>query len=220
MEESDKSEAATPYKLEQARSRGTVARSPEIAGAVVVLAAVIAFRAWNWETTRALFTDMRAVLSLPAATFGSAQGAWAAIQHAMLSVLRALAPFFAVIMVAAVAANVMQTGLVWSGFPLKPDLSRINPVSGFKRVFSLRTIYDAAKSLLKVAVLGTVLYFAARDAALALFTQPSQSAADGLRSLLSMLASLGLKIGIAAFLLACLDLLYSRHEFARKMPRA
>ncbi|WZB63195.1 EscU/YscU/HrcU family type III secretion system export apparatus switch protein [Achromobacter xylosoxidans] len=62
MQEFDKSEAATPYKLQQARRRGTVARSPDLTGAVALLTAACALYAWGWEAARALAMLARAAL--------------------------------------------------------------------------------------------------------------------------------------------------------------
>ena len=61
MQEFDKSEAATPCKLQQARRRGTVARSP-VTGAVALLTAACALYAWGWEAARALAMLARAAL--------------------------------------------------------------------------------------------------------------------------------------------------------------
>ncbi|WZB63196.1 EscU/YscU/HrcU family type III secretion system export apparatus switch protein [Achromobacter xylosoxidans] len=110
-----------------------------------------------------------------------------------------------------------QTGLIWSGFPLKPDLARINPVAGLKRLFSLRTTYDAAKSVCKVALLAGVLYMTLKALLGSLSALGERTPFEALRQLLAMLASLALKMAFAALLLALLDMAYTRHEFKRKM---
>lgn len=217
MEEFDKSEAATPYKLEQARAKGSIARSPELTGSLVMLAAVAAFSAWGTDAAQSLLQLMRTLWAAPGSLSGNAHGFYTLIIHGVLGCLSALAPFIVLVVLVAIAGNVMQTGPVWTLFPLKPDLSRINPVSGFKRIFSLRSLYELVKSLLKVAVLGTVLYYAARAAVGEFFLLPEKSPADSLRVLLHVIVALGIKLGLALLLLALLDLGYTRFSFARKM---
>ena len=131
--------------------------------------------------------------------------------------LHIVAPFALAVGAAALIANVAQTGSVWNGFPLKPDISRINPAAGLKRLFSLRTVYDAGKSVFKVVVLAWVLYLAILDSRPMLYLLGECAPADALRQLLAILASKALKLAFAAFLLALLDLGCTRFEFKRKM---
>lgn len=217
MDEFDKSETATPYKLERARSKGSVARSPEFAGAVVVLAAAIAFYARGENTLRDLFVHMRDLWAAPASVSPDMQGLLSLMSHGVAGLLGMFGPYCVLIVVVAALANVVQTGPIWSAFPLKPDLSRINPVDGLRRFFSLRTLYDAAKSVLKVAVLGTVLYYATKSAVRDFFAYAQASPADSLHVLLDVAAKVGLKLAAVGLLLACLDFGYTRFSFARKM---
>jgi len=112
---------------------------------------------------------------------------------------------------------VAQTGPVWSAFPLKPDLTRINPASGLKRLFSLRTVYDAVKSVLKVAVLAWVLYLVIKDLRPMFYLLGERTPFEALELLLGMLTSMALKLAFVALLLALMDLGYTRFEFKRKM---
>lgn len=64
MQEFDKSEAATPFKLQQARDRGSVARSPDLTGAVAMLTAAATMCAWGWEAVQALAALARAASSM------------------------------------------------------------------------------------------------------------------------------------------------------------
>ncbi|MFG0227334.1 flagellar biosynthesis protein FlhB [Achromobacter sp. 413638] len=217
MQEFDKSEAATPYKLQQARRRGTVARSPDLTGAVALLTAACALYAWGWEAARALAMLARAALVQGLSMPFSLASVAALIGRVGADALLIIAPFAIAVGLAAIAANVAQTGLIWSGFPLKPDLARINPVAGLKRLFSLRTTYDAAKSVCKVALLAGVLYMTLKALLGSLSALGERTPFEALRQLLAMLASLALKMAFAALLLALLDMAYTRHEFKRKM---
>jgi flagellar biosynthetic protein FlhB len=127
------------------------------------------------------------------------------------------APFFGTLLVASLLGTVLQSGCVLSVEPLKMDWNRINPVAGFKRVFSMRTLFYGARSVLKLVLLGGVLYLALRSLAPQFIALSSLPARDTLRTLLGDFASLGLKLALALAVIALLDLLYTRREFARQM---
>lgn len=217
MQEFDKSEAATPYKLQQARRRGSVARSPDLTGAAALLAAAAALYAWSWEALQALLALGRAALIQGLTMDLTAASVVSLIGRVGAEALHIIAPFAFAVAAAALVASLGQTGLVWSGFPLKPDLTRINPVTGLKRLFSIRTIYDAFKSVIKVSILVWVLYLIVRDLEPSLYHLGERTPFVALRNLMEMLASMALKLAFVALLLALLDLGYSRFEFKRKM---
>lgn len=217
MQEFDKSEAATPYKLQQARRRGSVARSPDLTGAVALLTAAAALYAWSWDALMALTALARAALIQGLGMNLTAASVVSLVGRVGAGALHIVAPFALTVGAAALAASLAQTGLVWSTFPLKPDLTRINPFTGLKRLFSMRTIYDAFKSVIKVGILGWVLYMIVRDLAPALHLLGERAPIDALRDLMAMLGAMALKLAFVALLLALLDLGYTRFEFKRKM---
>lgn len=217
MQEFDKSEAATPYKLQQARRRGSVARSPDLTGAVALLSAAAVLYAWGWDALQALLALARAALIQGLAMHVTAASVVSLIGRIGAQALLIVAPFALTVGAAALIASLAQTGPVWSGFPLKPDLNRINPVTGLKRMFSIRTAYEAFKSVVKVALLAWTLYLVMRDLEPALYRLGERTPYEALQGLLAMLASMALKLAFAALLLALLDLGYSRFEFKRKM---
>lgn len=216
-QEHDRSEPATPFKLEEARRRGQVAKSPEFASWLMLVVAVlmcwIAFAPTVTRTlhlTAALFDQsghielsMRSAERLFAATamfLGSVFGLWL-----VLLVLSALLSGF------------VQVGPVFSTHPLKPDFTRLNPIIGFKRVFNARMLYEAAKTFVKLGIVALVLYlFVQSELGKLLGLQQVDAKLHAtllresvLRLAMMMLAALGL---IAVF-----DLAFVKWEFARKM---
>lgn len=217
MQEFDKSEAATPYKLQQARRRGSVARSPDLTGAVALLTAAAALYAWGREAMQAMIVLARAALIQGLAMDLTAVSVVSLVGRVGAGALHIVAPFALAVAAAALLSSLAQTGLVWSAFPLKPDLTRINPATGLKRLFSMRTIYDAFKSVVKVGILGWVLYLIVRDLAPALYLLGERSPFDALGDLIAILGGMALKLAFVALMLALLDLGYTRFEFKRKM---
>jgi flagellar biosynthesis protein FlhB len=214
--ELDKSELATPFKLKRAREKGTVARGIDL-GFFAVLAAFVAY-VWLVGSQAAF-----ALARLAGATLGSAgrdtdapgvlmaqtSGLFSAVVSPMLVLGGTV---FAVVLL----VEFVQVGPVFSFQVLKPDFSRINPGKGLKRLFSWRLMIEAAKSILKLGVYGTITWLVIRAA-----TQVDVRAILDGRQLTSALANEGFRLLIfftlAALIFATGDQILSRREFAKKM---
>jgi flagellar biosynthetic protein FlhB len=111
----------------------------------------------------------------------------------------------------------LQTGPILSFEPVKADFDRINPVNGLKRIFSMRVLFDAARALVKLGLLSLVAFLGLEALTGQFYALPSLSPVGYLRTLLNDLASLGLKMALILGLIALVDLMYTRHAFAKKM---
>ena len=212
----DRNEAATPHKLSEARKRGQVAKSTDVVSALVFAAAVAYLYANGWDVLRAQFLFDRLIFGSAAGLVNSPAALWHLVGGALHDSLLLLAPFLATLVVAALAGNIAQTGIIFSAHPIKPDWERLNPVNGIKRVFSLRTLFDTARACIKLAVLTWVVYEAAK-ALLPQFYQLAGLAPLGhARMLLADAAALALKIALALAVIAAIDLIYTRREFAKR----
>lgn len=211
----DRNHAATPYKLRKARERGQVAKSADVVSAVVFTSAMV-FLSWRgWTTWRDQFRFDQALL-VEAARATSAVP-WSLVQRLLReSVLLAL-PFFVTLLLSAALGNLLQSGWVLSLEPIKADWTRVNPVTGFKRLLSLRTLFHGARAILKLALLGAVVYFALRRLAPQFHAIARLSPLGMVRAILGDLASLGLEIAAMLAFIALLDLVYTRREFAKQM---
>lgn len=158
-QDQDRNEAATPHKLQQARERGQVAKSAEVVGVLVLAAGAAALYAKGWAGFVSLLRLDAHLLGFVGSAARQGPGGWwlwDLTMYAMQAGLALMLPVFAVLLIVALLANLGQTGPVWSWHPVKPDWSRLNPVNGFKRVVSLRTLFDLLRTLLKLLVLGLV----------------------------------------------------------------
>lgn len=213
----DRNEDATPFKLSKAREKGQVAKSSDVVSCVVFLAAVVYLTWQGWAAIRKLFRIDQAVLLHAATMEPTGASIWPLIEHALMDSLMLLAPFLAVLVIAAVVANMMQTGPILSGEPIKIDFQRISPLAGFKRVFSLRTLFDTGRACIKLVLLLSVAYWALKALAPQFYGLASLSPMGYVRVLVEDLSSLGLKMALVLALIALIDLIYTRREFAKKM---
>jgi flagellar biosynthesis protein FlhB len=214
--EQNRSEQASPYKLDQARKKGMIPRSPE-AGVVCALACAFGYLWARGDsiTGRLALASARAFNqagNAPAGTPGML--AWL---HGLVGEATAcVAPLIAVSVGGALAGTLLQTGLLLAPAALKPDFSKLNPAHGFKRVFSTQTLVEAAKAIFKM-----VVYVAIAWSSIFATTVTAEHAALSPESLAAALRSRSLRLVggllVAAAIFALIDQVLVRRAFARKM---
>jgi flagellar biosynthetic protein FlhB len=211
----ERTEAATPRKLQHLRDEGKVSKSPEVVSAVGILGGVFtlyAFGGTAWGQLRALLTDRLMDLGRPDLTDSSLGELWMTAGIAFFTVL---APLLVAMPLIGVLANVGQSGLMLSGTSMMPDLSRINPLSGFTRLFSLRTVAELVKTLVKMFIVGWLLYRAYLDSFPLFLSLAGADLQGALRLFVDTVFSTCMTVGGAFLVLAILDYGYQRWEFLR-----
>ena len=216
-QEQNRSEAATPYKRQEAKKRGTVAKSIEVNSLMAIVAFLVVLYAWGWYMVqRQLRLDQRLLSHAHEVNFELSHFmAW--LSGILTETLYTLAPLFGVLALTAILANVMQTGPIFTLFPLKPDLDRINPMSGFKRLFSLKLVIDAVKSVIKLALCGSVLYFAIKNLLPDLMRLMQASPVSYAQVILQQVESIIFKLVCVIAFIALLDFMYTRWDYANKL---
>jgi len=197
----------TPLRLKEARQRGHVARSRDFVSVSMLAAGLVALAICGPNLLRAL-TEMTAKFLGPAAV--AAPGV--ELRQAVTSILPAALPIVIVPVVAAVLANLVQVGMLASSQPLKPDVRRLSPGMGLRRVFSGRSPVRAAQALAKIAaVAGVCLVTVPRSlpkiVAVAA-AHPGQIVAEAS----SLVLRLGFRLAVALGVLAGIDWLYQRWQ--------
>jgi flagellar biosynthetic protein FlhB len=216
-QELDRNEQATPWKLQKARGRGQVAKSAELAAACVFLAAIACLYAKGWEGLLAQFRYDGALLARAGRVEASAGGyAWL-LSQIVRDAGALLAPFFGALVATAVLANLAQTGPMLSFEPVKMDFTRLDPMNGIRKLFSPRTLFDAARTLAKLLLLSIVVWHAVRALAPQFPRLAGMPAALLARTLLEDVASVGMRIAFALLAIAAIDFAWSRREFSGKM---
>jgi flagellar biosynthetic protein FlhB len=216
-QEQDRSEKATPFKLQEARKRGTVAKSPDAVAVAVLAAAAVFVYAMGWTTVRReLALDMHVLASAGRLPF-DIDSIFAWLSSLLLQALLLLLPLFLAVAIVAIVANMAQTGGVFSAKPLAPDFERLSPAAGFKRVFSFRTLYDALRSLFKLGAVGTVLGLSLWHLVPWLLALLQFDPVGYAHPVLERLGGVVFRLVLAMLAIALVDLVYTRWEFARRM---
>jgi flagellar biosynthesis protein FlhB len=153
----DKTEKATPKKREDARKKGQVARSQDLNGAVILMAAIMVLPAagplmWNQTAT----ATRRALSLLSDPGLVSREGIWTLGERIAIPAGLAVLPIAFACAVAAMAINVLQVGFKPTPSAAKPDFKKLNPLQGFKNIFGPRAAFETGKNVLKVAVVAAI----------------------------------------------------------------
>jgi len=158
MARDDRTEKATPKHRRRAREKGQVARSPDLGGSLVLIAGVLAISVMGPQIVQAGASSFREIfreISDPAQAT-SAAGLNGLLHSALSTMLLAVAPIAATCMLTGVLGGVAQVGFRPSAQSLKPDFRRINPAAGLRNLLGPNSVFEALKTLAKVAVVGVV----------------------------------------------------------------
>lgn len=158
----EKTELPTPKKERDARQKGQVARSQEVV-TTISLSSVIAYLWFTWGSLNTRLTgmfDQAAKLAEGDFRTSAVLGVHAIFWDSMMI----LAPLLGIVILAGIAANYFQVGSLFTFEPIMPKGEKINPASGFKRIFSMKQVFEFLKSVVKIVVLSSILYFVIRDA--------------------------------------------------------
>jgi flagellar biosynthesis protein FlhB len=154
----ERTEQATPKRLQEARKKGQVPRSAELSTAAVCIAAAVAIYSLGRMACGQFADLMQDLLSLDAAAAMREDAIWSALTTAGARAIWIVLPILGATFFAALAAPLAIGGWNFSTEALVPQFSRLNPVSGIGRMFSARGAIELGKGLAKVAVIGVIAW--------------------------------------------------------------
>ncbi len=158
-EADDRTEAATPRRLQRAREEGQVPVSRELTSFAMLAAAALVLALAAPAAAHTLAVQLAAMLAQAHAT-----DPLAALRAALRATLVAAAPFALAALLAGSAPVLLQTGFLFNPAALHFDLTRISPLAGLKRLFGPTTLVDTAKALVKATAAGTLLVMVVQGA--------------------------------------------------------
>ncbi|MEE4151066.1 EscU/YscU/HrcU family type III secretion system export apparatus switch protein [Pseudomonas viridiflava] len=212
----EKSQPATDKKLRDARKKGQVAKSQDLVSGVVILLCTLCI-AVLLPRARA---QVEALIDLTANIYIEPfADVWPRLlDHAEQIVLGITLPVVAVTVAAVILTNIVtMRGVVFSVEPVKPDIKRIHPGEGFKRIFAMRNLIEFLKGLVKVVLLALAFYIVGRQALQALM-ESSRCGAGCIESTFYLVFKPLVFTVLAAFLLVgAVDVMMQRWLFGRDM---
>jgi flagellar biosynthesis protein FlhB len=153
----ERSEDPTQKRLDDALERGDVAKSQEVNTWFMIAGATLVISTFSGSIGSTIQTPLRNIIANSWMIRTDGPGLLQLAQNLELVVFAALGVPVLMLLLAAIAGNMLQHRLVWSGESLKPSLSKISPMAGAKRIFGKQAVANFAKGLFKVIALGSVM---------------------------------------------------------------
>ncbi|MBN4054152.1 flagellar biosynthesis protein FlhB [Nitrospira defluvii] len=215
-DDQEKTEKATPKKREDARKKGNVPTSQDISSAALILVAVLVFKGFGGNLIVSLQGLMKRFFT-SMTTNPITDTVFIGIMHdGMIGLFYILAPILGFLLLVSFMSVVLQHGILWTSEPITPQLSRLDPISGFKRIFSITALVNVMKTVLKFLVIGFVAYLVIREELPGVLSMGQD---DG-----NILLLIGMKIarlilwcGLAIAIIAIADFGFQLWEHERKL---
>lgn len=219
----EKTEEPTSKKLSDARKEGQVAKSKEISIAFELLAFFLLIYFWVEYMGTYFVGNMYDIYSqIPEYTkmydgYIQDQIFNALFVKSLTRVLFIMAPFLMAGFLIAIITNVIQVKWKPTTKPLKPKLNKLNPVNGFKRFFSVNSLVELAKSLLKLGLIGYVVYSYLKKNMPPLYQFYGLSLNQGIVQVGMLVVNLGIRMSLFYMIIALLDYVYQKVKFKNDM---
>ena len=219
----EKTEAATTKKLEDARKEGKVAKSVELTAAVSLIATFLTIKIFvsfvgvrfinifNWIYTilpEIVHMD-RDVLTEHTVTL--------LLRDVFLQMLIIVLPFMAIGFIVAFVVNVVQVKWKVTGKPLEPKFNKLNPVNGFKRIFSKEALFNLVKSIAKIVIIFYVAYKSVKDQAGAIFILYEMNLNQAISLVGQIIIDTGIKLSFVYLIVGLADFIFQKRKFAEDM---
>ncbi|QHW30052.1 flagellar biosynthesis protein FlhB [Paenibacillus rhizovicinus] len=213
----EKTERATPKKRQEARKKGQIAKSQEIPAAFILLFVFLSFIMLGGYYKVRLLHMFGILLEQKLLMEVTTSNVIDLFSDLMVQGFMLLAPIFIITVLIGLLGNYMQVGLLFTGENLKLNLGKLNPVKGFKNIFSMHSVVEFIKNILKLVLIGLVVYMTIwqeRDRILGLATV---SIGNIFSFIASVTIKLGLEIGSILVALAAFDYFYKRYEHEKSL---
>lgn len=216
MADSSKTEKATPKKREDERKRGNIFQSKDITSAfgfVIIIFFLKLTSPYILVLIKKLMVDgidrIRYTDALTVTTVCSI------LPDLFISFILLAGPIAAIPALSSILLTGVQTRFIFNTSKLKPQLSRLSPVNGLQKLFSVRSIIELLKSLIKVTIIVSVVYSKLRVAAGEALQTPALALPDMLSFIFGNIYDIAMSISIYIILFAIVDYLYQWWEYER-----
>lgn len=215
----EKTEEPTSKKLQDTRKDGKVAKSKELSSGVELISLFIILKFWIGNMGNQFMECFENIYE----KFPVYTTYWSGnivkndysilFQGVFLSILKLLLPFFIAGVALSIIVNMLQFKFKVTTKPLKPKFSKLNPISGMKRLFSAEKLMELLKSIFKVVLISAVVYATIKDDWIYLYKFYEMPLNQALELIGSIVINLGLKISLFFMVIAFADFAYQKYKF-------
>lgn len=174
MADDDKTEDPTPKRQQESREKGQLGKSQDLNSAIIVALAIMFLYLYgetivnmHMHAGSIIFGDLNDIDVTP-------ENLKAQVESSLYFIAKALFPFFLILFIASIIANVSQIGLLLTFKTITPDISKLDPIKGLKNKFSLKTIVMGLMNVAKVALFALVAYLVIKTLYIDIFRMTGQ----------------------------------------------
>lgn len=216
----EKTEDATPKKLSDARKEGQVAKSTELVNALSLFSVFLILKLFGGfigtELVECFSLFYNMIPEVASTTFTWFEARMLG-QEILLQIMRIALPILLCGFVVGLFGNSMQFKWKVTGKPLHPKLSKVNPISGFKRMFSVDKLIELLKSILKIGAIALVVYNVVKDKWRMVMTFYDMGFYQALSHIFEIVTNTGLEISVLFLGIGIFDFYYQKFKFKKDM---
>lgn len=213
----EKSEQPTEKRRQDAREKGTVAKSTEVNSVLVLLAGIFLLKMFSGMMFSEVGSTMRYFFDMIDHPPVSQAAFIQILVETFWIACKVVFPVAVGIMLVGILANIVQIGFLFTLKPLEPKLEKIDPISGFKRLFAMRSLVDLVKNIFKLAVIGTIAYLTIKSK-IPLLLMLADAAVNVIwKVTLDLCFDVVLRISLFMIIIAILDYAWQRFEHEKKL---
>lgn len=215
----EKTEPATSKKLDDIRKEGQVAKSKELITAVSLMSLFIILKVYIGKLGTSLINSFDTIYGLMGKVISDSSSgvtinmASSIVRQSLTIILNTVVPILIVAVIIAILGNALQQRWMVTSKPLAPKASKINPLNGFKRIFSVRQLFELIKSVAMMLVIAVMVYNCVKKNMNILLTFYDVTLYTALTTVGSIIINLGIQISAVFLVVGFVDLLYQRHKF-------
>lgn len=211
----EKTEKATPRRRQKARERGQVFSSRELNSAIALLTSFFVLRIMGKNTVKNIIEFFNHILTdfINREDIFSQKGIVIFLYEAIIFAAKTVLPVALCVSGVCLLSNYMQVGFVLSLEPISPKLDRINPLEGFKRIFSRRSLLELIKSTAKIVIITYVVYAAVNKYKNLFPLMLDMSLLDSLTLILNIAFEMGIKAAVTLLIMSIFDYFYQWYEY-------
>ncbi len=217
--EAEKTEKATPKKRKEAREEGQVLQSREVTTTFILLATFVFLKIYGKYAFNNIIKYMTKIYKSieNVDQLFLENNLMTGFMNVIFVFLGLVMPILAIAFIAALTINYLQVGFLFTTKPLKIDLNRINPIEGFKRLFSKRALMELLKSILKIILVGYVAYSFMEKNMTRIISLPGLESTIILKNFADISFGFGIKIIGVLIFFAFLDYLFQWREYEKNL---
>lgn len=213
----EKTEQATPRRKEKAREEGQVAKSIELTTTFMLIVMFASIRIFGGGILKRIIGIFEVCIQMFNSPDMDLKLSTELFRYLAKEAVFIIGPLFAIAFFVAFISNVLQVGWKITVKPMQPKLSNLSPINGLKRMFSLKTLVELIKSILKITIILVIVYFSVRDYQNLMLTFYDLPVLEAYGIIMELALDVGIKIGAFFLVVAIIDYIYQRFSLAKKL---